>query len=254
MEMIGVVEAVGARALFGLEILKSFPSWRKFILPIINQMYIVGVKSVLTTMASGLFVGSILAIQINMQLRDFGAQAFLGGLSASVTIRNVGPVLIAFILSGKVGAYTAAELGTMQVTDQLNAIRCLGMSPIQYLVAPRLVAVTISSFLLLVIGIMCAIGGGVLISSLHLGVNSLNYIQQMPEIVKPGSVALGLVKSFVFGLAIGLISCFHGYYAEGGAAGVGRTVRRTSVETLVTIIVLDFALSMFATQLGSLVP
>ena len=210
---------------------------------VMEQIYLVGVRSVATTLLCGLFVGAIIAIQIYLQLRDFGAQVFLGGLTASVTIRNVGPVLIAFILSGKVGAYTTAELGTMQVTDQLNAIRCLGIDPIRYLIVPRLVAVTLSSFLLLTIGMMCAIAGGILISQLQLGVNPVHYVHAMPQIVGGASVALGLIKSFVFGLLIGLIACYHGYHAEGGSAGVGRQVRRAAVECLSVIIVADFIIS-----------
>jgi phospholipid/cholesterol/gamma-HCH transport system permease protein len=187
-----------------------------------------------------------MAIQIHLQLKDFGAQAFLGGLSASVTIRNVGPLLIAFILSGKVGAYTTAELGTMQVTDQISAIRCLGMDPLRYLVAPRFLAVVISSFLLLIIGLMTAIGGGALIASLDLGVNTLSYVQNIPTIVTGWSVGTGVLKSFIYGGIIASVSCYRGYTASNGASGVGDNVKAASVQTLVTIIIADFALSNVA--------
>src|SRR4051812_1422395 len=134
---------------------------------LVEQIYLIGVRSFFITVVAGLFVGAIMAIQINLQLRDFGAQAFLGGLSASTTIRDVGPTLIAFLLSGKVGAFTSAELGTMKVTDQVDAIRCLGMDPIRYLILPRMVAVVISSFLLLVVGLVVTVVGGLTISVLH---------------------------------------------------------------------------------------
>jgi phospholipid/cholesterol/gamma-HCH transport system permease protein len=193
-----------------------------------------------------------MAIQINQELRDFGAQAFLGGVTASVTIRNVGPVLIAFILSGKVGAYTSAELATMQVTDQMNAIRCLGADPLRYLVCPRLCAVVATSFLLLVSGLMTAIGGAALMAT-RLGVNDLSFIGNIPRLVSWWSVGTGMVKSLAFGWVIANISCYQGYIASGGAVGVGATVRRTAVQTLVSIIVVDYALSSFAEVLRGLI-
>jgi phospholipid/cholesterol/gamma-HCH transport system permease protein len=247
-----LLSEMGAILLFGLQALKSFfrfgVRWRA----VVDQMYAVGVRSLFTTVTTGLFVGAIMAIQLDLQLKDFGAQMFLGGLSASVTIRNVGPVLIAFILSGKVGAYTSAELGTMQVTDQINAIRCLGADPIRYLVVPRMLAVVVTSFLLLIVGLVMAIGGGALIASLQLGVNETSFLANIPRIVSWWSVGTGVVKSFVFGAIIAVICCYQGYHTRGGSVGVGETVKRTAVQTLVSIIVADFALSSLASALRDL--
>lgn len=238
-----LIEEIGATVVFSLDAAKALLQGGVRPRAVLEQMYAVGVRSLPTTLLAGGFVGAIMAIQINLQLRDFGAQAFLGGLSTSVTIRNVGPVLIAFILSGKVGAYTSAELGTMQVTDQMNAIRCLGMDPMRYLILPRMVAVVLSSFLLLIVGLMFTIGGGALISSLDLGINPVNYVTNIPSLVTWWSVGTGVVKSFAFGNLIGIIACYKGYTAKGGAVGVGKTVRNTAVETLVAIIIADFVLS-----------
>ena len=243
---------VGGLSLFFVECLTIFFRRGTNLGQVLEQMYVVGVRSLSTTVVTGLFVGAIMAVQINLELRDFGAQGFLGGLATSVTIRNVGPVLIAFILSGKVGAYTSAELGTMRVTDQIDAIRCLGTDPIEYLIVPRMVAVVFSSFLLLVVGLMMTIGGGLSIASLHLGVNSLNYTHNIPHFVSWWSVGIGVLKSFLFGLIIAVISCYRGYTASGGAKGVGATVKRTSVETLVSIIVVDYTTSLLCTFLLSL--
>lgn len=217
---------------------------------VLEQMYTVGVRSLSTTVATGLFVGAIMAIQINLQLKDFGAQSFLGGLTTSVTLRNVGPVLIAFILSGKVGAYASAELGTMQVTDQINAIRCLGADPIRYLIVPRLISVVLSSFLLLVVGLMVSLGGALALAHFQLGVNYLNFLANVPQIVTWPSVAMGVFKSFVFGGLIGLIACYRGYTATGGAAGVGEAVKRTAVTTLIAIIIADYSISWIWTRIS----
>lgn len=246
------ISHVGAVVFFGVEAFRLGFTHGFGFKSVLNQIYEVGVRSISTVTVTGIFVGAIMAIQIHLQLRDFGASGFLGGLTSSVTIRNVGPVLIAFLLSGKVGAFTSAELGTMQVTDQINAIRCLGVNPVAYLVVPRLIAVTFASFLLLVLGLLASIGGGVLISSIYLGVNEIAFVRNIPAVVDGWSIAMGIGKSFVFGALIGIISCYRGYHAQGGAEGVGRAVTQAAVENLVTIIVADFALSSFASALRDL--
>jgi phospholipid/cholesterol/gamma-HCH transport system permease protein len=240
------IQELGAILLFTGEALAVFfrrgVNWHD----VVDQMYAVGVRSLSTTTVTGLFVGAIMAVQINLELRDFGAQGALGGLATSVTIRTVGPVLIAFILSGKVGAYTSAELGTMRVTDQVDAIRCLGTDPIEYLIVPRLVAVVLSSFLLLIVGLMMTIAGGMIVAGLQLSINPTNYTDAIPRFVTGGSVLLGVVKSFCFGTLIAVLACYRGYTASGGAVGVGRTVKSTAVQTLVAIIVADYLLTIFA--------
>jgi phospholipid/cholesterol/gamma-HCH transport system permease protein len=219
----------------------------------IEQMYMVGVRSVSTTVIAGGFVGAIMAIQIHLQLKDFGATGVLGGLSTSTTIRDIGPVLIAFILSGKVGAFTSAELGTMRVTEQVDAIRCLGTDPLRYLILHRFVAVVASSFLLLIVGLMLTVLGGIFIAQLQLGVNYKEYINNIPRVVGWWSVGMGIFKSFVFGFVIAVISCYRGYHTTGGAEGVGASVRRTSVETLLWIITINFLISSLASAIYDLI-
>lgn len=218
---------------------------------VINQIFQVGVRSLGMTVTAGIFVGAIMALQIDVQLKDFGAEAFLGGLSTSTTLRNVGPVLIAFLLSGKVGAYTSAELGTMEVTDQLNAIRLLGADPVECIILPRIWAVVISSFLLLIVGLMVTILGGIIFSQL-LGVNALSYIQNIPRIVTGWSIALSVLKSFVFGTIIAVVSCYKGYSARGGSVGVGTAVQSCAVTNLILIIFTDFFMSMVSSFLQDL--
>jgi phospholipid/cholesterol/gamma-HCH transport system permease protein len=240
------VEEMGATVVFAWDAWRALWRGGYSFGQVIEQMYAVGVRSLPTTITAGFFVGAIMAIQINLELRDFGAQGFLGGLSTSVTVRNVGPVLIAFILSGKVGAYTSAELGTMRVTEQLDAVRCLGTDPMRFIIVPRMLAVVLSSFILLIVGLTLTIAGGALISSTHLAINVQNYIQNIPRLVSWWSVGTGVVKSFFFGILIAVICCYQGYSARGGAAGVGRTVRRTAVITMVCIIVADYGISNVA--------
>lgn len=244
------ISAVGSICLFGYGAFSQFFRHGTRRADVVDQVYKVGVHSLPTTLVTGAFVGAILAIQLDLQLRDFGAESFLGGLSASVTWRNVGPVLIAFILSGKVGAYTSAELGTMRVTDQINAIRCLGTDPVRYLVVPRLVAVVLTAFMLLIVGLVVAIAGGAFVSSVQLGINPVAFARNIPVIVTWWSVLTGVVKSLVFGTVIAVLCCYQGYHANGGSAGVGVAVRKTAVQSLVAIVVANFALSTVADALA----
>jgi len=217
---------------------------------LVDQLYRVGVRSLPTTLFAGGFVGAILALQLNAQLVDYGAQGTLGGLATSTIWRNIGPVLIAFMLSGRVGGYTAAELSAMRVTEQMDAVRCLGANPMEWIVLPRLIAIVIGSFLLLVVGLMVAITGGIAIATLRLGISPEAYVYRIPEYVTGFSIGMGLAKSLLYGVVIGTIACYRGYHASGGAAGVGRAVKQAAVNSLVTLIVLDFLLTFVASWLG----
>lgn len=189
---------------------------------------------------AGLFVGAIMGIQFYLQLKAFGAAPVLGGLTTSGTVREVGPVLIAFMLAGKVGAFTSAELGTMKVTEQIDAIRCLGTDPIQFIIAPRYLAVVIASFLLLTFGLMISMLGGILITGQVADLNPYEYISGIPFYVTWWSVGSGVFKSLVFGAIIAQICCYKGYTTTGGARGVGRTVKETAVRIMVAIIIADY--------------
>lgn len=240
---LSIISTFGKMILFAWECfvltLEGKTRWRH----VVEQIYQVGVRSLGTTFTAGIFVGAIMALQMEIQLKDFGAEAFLGGLSTSTTLRNVGPVLIAFLLSGKVGAYTSAELGTMEVTEQLNAIRLLGANPVEYIILPRMWAIIISSFLLLIVGLMVTILGGVVFCEM-ININPLTYIQNIPRIVTAWSVGQSVVKSFLFGLIIAVVSCYKGYYARGGSVGVGIAVQSCAVTNLMLIIFTDFFISM----------
>src|SRR4029077_12204370 len=122
-------------------------------------------RSLLTVMFSGVFVGAIMVVQFSMMLGKYDALSFLGGLNTSALVREVGPLIISFLLAGKIGAFTAAELGTMRVTEQIDAIECLGTNPIQYLIVPRFVGIVISSVILLLIGLLISIGGAMLVAN-----------------------------------------------------------------------------------------
>src|SRR5690242_4218340 len=189
-----------------------------------EQIWSVTVQSFATTALAGFFVGGIMTVQFTLQTREFGALGYLGGLATSGTIREVGPLLIAFMLSGKVGAFTSAELGTMRVTEQIDAIRCLGANPIQEIILPRYIGIILSSFFLLVIGLFMSIFGGLLMGILFSGINPEEYLRHIPTIVTGSSIASGMIKCLAFALVLASICTFKGYTTTGGAKGVGRAV------------------------------
>jgi phospholipid/cholesterol/gamma-HCH transport system permease protein len=181
-----------------------------------------------------------------MQVEAYGAMGYLGGLSTSATIRQVGPLLIAFMLSGKVGAFTAAELGTMRVTEQIDAIRCLGANPFQELILPRMIAIILSSFALLAAGLLMSVFGGVLLAIGFAGINADEYLRHIPTIVKLPSIATGIFKCLVFAIVLAAICTYKGFTASGGARGVGRAVVETAVATMVALVAADWATSLIA--------
>lgn len=210
------------------------------------QIWRVTIQSLPTTALAGFFVGAIMTIQFTLQLKAFGALGYLGGLSTSATVREVGPLLIAFLLSGKVGAFTSAELGTMKVTEQIDAIRCLGANPLQEIILPRYIGIIISSFFLLAAGLLMSIFGGLLLGALFSGINFAEYFRHIPTIVSTYSVMSGLFKCLVFALVLASVCTYKGYTTTGGAKGVGRSVISTAVMTMVGIVVTDWITSLIS--------
>lgn len=207
------------------------------------QIWRVSIQSFATTGMAGFFVGAIMTVQFTMQMKEFGALGYLGGLATSATIREIGPLLIAFMLSGKVGAFTSAELGTMRVTEQIDAIRCLGADPLQEIILPRFIAIVVSSFFLLGLGLFMSIFGGMFLGGLFAGVNYEEYFRHIPTIVAFPSIVAGLIKCLVFALVLATICTFKGYSTTGGAKGVGRAVVETAVSTMVCIVIADWMTS-----------
>jgi phospholipid/cholesterol/gamma-HCH transport system permease protein len=211
-----------------------------------DQIWRVTAQSVPTTCMAGFFVGAIMTVEFTMQIKMFGALGYLGGLATSATVREVGPLLIAFLLSGKIGAFTSAELGTMQVTEQIDAIRCLGANPIQEIILPRFFGIVVSSFFLLAAGLLMSIVGGLILGNFFAGINPEQYIRHIPTIVTGFSIASGLFKCFVFAIILASVCTYKGYTTSGGAQGVGKSVISTAVMTMVGIVVADWFTSLLS--------
>jgi phospholipid/cholesterol/gamma-HCH transport system permease protein len=207
---------------------------------IIQQIAYVSYRSLGTIAFAGLFVGAILVLQFNQILTQYGAESLLGGLNTSTVIRQVGPLIISFLLAGKIGAFTAAELGTMRVTEQIDAVECLGTDPFQYLIVPRFVGIVASSVFLLTIGMIVSVAGAVLVAAVLCGVNPLQYISSIPRFVSGWSIFGGMIQAVLYGVIVAAVACYHGFTASGGARGVGRAVTLAAVYTNFYIVVANF--------------
>lgn len=235
-----IISDIGGCILFFREMLRTAIKQPCTTRQVSEQIVKVTEQSFGTTAQAGFFVGAIMTIQFTMQVKEFGALGYLGGLSTSGTIREVGPLLIAFMLSGKVGAFTSAELGTMRVTEQIDAIRCLGANPMTEIILPRFFGIVISSFILLLVGLFMSIFGGMLLGSLFAGINPEEYLRHIPTLVTGWSILNGVVKCFVSALLLAVICTYKGYTTTGGAKGVGRAVVQTAVATMVAIVLADW--------------
>ncbi len=241
--LIKIADEIGQSILFFMEIITTMIFRPSRVRLILEQIWHVTIESFPTTAMAGFFVGAIMTVQFTLQMKEFGALGFLGGLATSATFREVGPLLIAFMLSGKIGAFTSAELGTMRVTEQIDAIRCLGANPMQEIIVPRFLGIVISSFFLLFLGLFMSILGGMFLGFFFAGVNPEEYMRHVPTIISIPSIISGLTKCFVFGTVLATVCTQKGYFTTGGAKGVGRSVVSTAVITMIAIVVTDWLTS-----------
>jgi phospholipid/cholesterol/gamma-HCH transport system permease protein len=250
--MTRVLHELGAFALFVRLVWRTWRTTRDNRAAIAEQMARVCLQALPTIAFAGLFTGAILVIQFHLMLKAYDAESMLGGLNTSAVVREVGPLIISFLLAGKIGAYTAAELGTMRVTEQIDAVECLGANPIQYLIVPRFVAIVLSSVLLLALGLVISIGGSMVIAQLAAGVNYLQFAASVPRFSGWGTLLGGIVKCAVYGVIVAGVSCHKGYTATGGARGVGRAVNEAAVYINFFVILGDFVTSQLLGLAGNL--
>jgi phospholipid/cholesterol/gamma-HCH transport system permease protein len=210
---------------------------------LVRNLHRMGNRSVPIVALTAFFVGGIMVIQAGMYVRQFNAAGLVGWGAGYAIFREIGPILIALMFSGRVGSNNTAELGTMTVTEQLDGLRALAIDPISYLIVPRVLAMIATLFCLTVIGDAVAIGGGMLFSSLLLGIERSTFLYSLTEYLGPMDLLHGLIKAAAFGLSISLTSCYFGISVRGGAVGVGRAVNAAVVAAAVSILLLDFFLT-----------
>lgn len=212
----------------------------------------VGVASVGVVGITGLFIGMVLAVQAYGQFRTIGMETSLGAVIHMSVVRELGPVLAAVMLAGRVGTAMAAQLGTMRVTEQIDALACLGVDPVKYLVAPRFLGCVLMIPLLTVFADLLGIVGSSFMCLKVFSIDSFHYWRHTASFVKPWDVFIGLGKSVVFGAALSLICSHRGFHSRAGAEGVGRAATEGFVLSFVAILVLDFLLGLFTNGLSRL--
>jgi len=229
-------------------VVRGVGSYRRFRL-LMPQLYMIGTTSIPVVMLVGAFVGAVLGIESYAQLEAIGQETRLGGIISVSVVKQIGPVLAAVMIAGRVGGAVSAELGTMRVTEQLDALRVMGADPVAYLVVPRVLACVLMLPVLTVFSDVLGIFGAWLVVVRGFEVDAAAYWQFTERFVSNWEVFVGLGKSVVFGLAIGLISCFKGFYCLPGAAGVGRAATDSFVTSFIAIIIANFFLAKFFNDL-----
>jgi len=216
---------------------------------VLPLMYEVGVLSIPVVLITGGFIGMVLAVQSFDQLRMMHLETRLGSVINVSLVKELGPVLAATMLAGRIGSSMAAQLGTMRVTEQIDALKALGANPIHYLVVPRFLACFLLIPLLTILADGMGMFGGWLFSTQLLGINSFHYWHHTSEFLTAYDVLTGVFKSFFFGAAIAVVSCHRGFHCGAGAEGVGKAATEAFVMSFITILILDFFLGMFCNAL-----
>ncbi len=220
---------------------------------LIPQLFQVGTLSIPVVALVGAFVGAVLGVEMFSQFQAFGQETRLGGVIHISVVKQIGPVLAAVMIAGRVGGAVSAELGSMRVTEQLDALRVMGSDPIRHLVVPRVLACLIMVPVLTVFSDLLGICGSWLVVVQGFGVDSEEYWKFSGQFVGNWDVFTGLIKSVVFGLAIGLISCYKGFNCGTGASGVGRAATDSFVVSFITIIVANFFLAKFMNDMYTII-
>jgi phospholipid/cholesterol/gamma-HCH transport system permease protein len=235
--------AGGMGILFGRIVRRSY---RLDVPELWKNLYKMGVKSLPIVAVTALFTGAIMVIQAAVIVRRLNAEGLLGGGAGFGTLREIAPLLTALMISGRVGANNTAELGTMVVTEQIDALRVLAIDPIAFLIVPRFIAMVATLFMMTLFADAIALFGAAYTGKGLLNVEPMTFLNGLREGVfnlSFGDVANGLFKSVIFGMMIALSSCYYGLSTKGGAPGVGRSVNATVVASAAGIFVLDYLVS-----------
>jgi len=208
-----------------------------------RQMARVGVDSVPVVLLTSLFTGMVMALQLFSTLRRFHAEYFVGSLVALSLVRELTPVIASLLIAGRCGSAMGAELGTMRVTEQIDALEVFATDPVHYLVVPRVWATVIMLPLLIVLGNLIGMAGGYAISVWYFDANPVVYMESTFRYMDLNDLTSGLVKASVFGLLIAVVGCQKGFFTRGGAEGVGRATTRAVVLASIAILISDFFLT-----------
>ncbi|MCB2099472.1 MAG: ABC transporter permease [Rhodobacterales bacterium] len=210
---------------------------------ILRQMVDIGYFSLPVVGLTAIFAGMVLALQSYTGFSRFGAEGAVANVVVLSITRELGPVLAGLMVAGRIGASLAAEIGTMRVTEQIDALTTLSTNPMKYLVAPRLIAGLVTFPLLVLVADVIGVFGGYLVAVYKLGFNPANYLTATYDFLTAEDVNSGLVKAAVFGVIVTLMGCYHGYHSRGGAQGVGTATTNAVVSASILILCFDYILT-----------
>ncbi len=252
--IVGLVRAVGARSLGALQVVGAVvifagrgvwcaitPPW--YWREIGRQFLVIGYRSLPVVGLTAFFTGAVLALQIYVGGSRLNAESAIAAIVAVGITRELGPVIGGLMVAGRIGAAIAAEIGTMRVTEQIDALDTLSTNPFRYLVAPRLIAATISMPILIGVADTLGILGGTVVGVQRLGFHTEAYLTATVDFLTFNDVFSGLVKALVFGFLIALMGCYHGFNSDGGAQGVGRATTNSVISASIVILTANYLLT-----------
>src|SRR6266581_1914897 len=239
------LEGLGQIALLGKEVAASLLRQRISGKHLLYQLYQLGVRSQMVVLVTGAFTGMVLAAQTYFQFHKVRMDTATMAVVSVSMCSELGPVLTGLMVAGRVGAALAAELGTMRVTEQIDALRTLATHPVDYLIVPRLVATLVAMPVLVAESISVGIASGYLIGTSYLAIEPAYLWHNMVKYTMEEHVYMGLIKAFIYGAIIALISCYKGMTCGEGAEGVGRATTEAVVYSAITILISNFFLTLF---------
>jgi phospholipid/cholesterol/gamma-HCH transport system permease protein len=225
--------------------LQALPRTWRYRRKVFEQLFEIGNASLLMACILSLFIGGVIALQSGPVLRERGLVSALGGLVGLSLCKELAPVMMAVLISGRIGSAMAAEIGSMAVYQEIDALRTMNINPTYYLVLPRMVAIAIALPILVIFSILVGWFGGGLVSAFNeeIGLNFQTYFNNLESMVDFKDIMNGILKSFVFAVVIGLVSCHQGLQTRGGPRGIGRSVTKAVVNSIVLILILDYFLT-----------
>lgn len=241
---INTLEEMGYTAQLALDAIFGIISGKTNIRLVFDQMVKVGVDSLPIALTSALFVGMVFAVQVATEFVKFGASKYVGGVMGIAVARELAPALTGIVISSRVAAAIAAEIGTMKVTEQIDALNAMGSNPIRYLVIPRFLACTFMLPVLTVLSDIFCFFGGYLVSIYLVKINAFDYINSAQRLLETSDIYGGVFKSFIFGMIISIISCRKGLKTQGGAKGVGEATTSSVVTSLISLFIVNYFLSV----------
>ena len=214
---------------------------------VFEQLFEIGNASLLMAIILSLFIGGVIALQSGPVLRERGLVSALGGLVGLSLCKELAPVMMAVLIAGRIGSAMAAEIGSMAVYQEIDALRTMNINPTYYLVLPRMIAIGIALPVLVIFSILVGWFGGGLVSAMNgdIALGFQAYFNNLEAMVGLKDVFNGLIKSFVFAIVIGIVSCHQGLATRGGPRGIGRSVTKAVVNSIVLILILDYFLTRF---------